>query len=198
MSLQVLRRSPRGPLDPVLTLRVMASPSERCGTGDERRRPSRGPRALDLPGPSRRIRVEPIRPPRAGAAPWRGSSPACQAPAAHPRAEEARARADARVSAAPDFASAVPATVPGSWVRAASSSPWRSRPRRRGSPRSTARRCFAGRRHDSHAAPATHCTCGLHAIHDPDDGRLKLGHPAVGVIAAWGEIEVYAAGFRAE
>jgi hypothetical protein len=27
---------------------------------------------------------------------------------------------------------------------------------------------------------------------------LKLGHPAVGAIAAWGEIEVYAAGFRAE
>jgi hypothetical protein len=38
----------------------------------------------------------------------------------------------------------------------------------------------------------------LHALHDPDDGRLKLGHPAVGAIAAWGEIEVYPAGFRAE
>jgi hypothetical protein len=40
--------------------------------------------------------------------------------------------------------------------------------------------------------------CGLHALHDPDDGRLSLGHPAVGAIAAWGEIEVYATGFRAE
>jgi hypothetical protein len=40
--------------------------------------------------------------------------------------------------------------------------------------------------------------CGLHALHRPEDGRLKLGHPAVGAIAAWGEIEVYAAGFRAE
>jgi hypothetical protein len=40
--------------------------------------------------------------------------------------------------------------------------------------------------------------CGLHALQDPDDERLKLGHPAVGAIAAWGEIEVYAAGFRAE
>jgi hypothetical protein len=30
-------------------------------TGDQRGRLSRGPRALDLPGPSRRIRVEPIR-----------------------------------------------------------------------------------------------------------------------------------------
>jgi hypothetical protein len=57
-------------------------------------------------------------------------------------------------------------------------------------------RCFAG--HEAHAAPATNCKCGLHALHDPDDGRLKLGHPAVGAIAAWGEIEVYAAGFRAE
>jgi hypothetical protein len=59
-------------------------------------------------------------------------------------------------------------------------------------------RCFAGQGHNGHGAPATHCTCGLHALHDPDDGRLKLGHPAVGAIAAWGEIEVYAAGFRAE
>jgi hypothetical protein len=40
--------------------------------------------------------------------------------------------------------------------------------------------------------------CGLHALHRPDDQRLNLGHPAVGAIAAWGEIEVYAAGFRAE
>lgn len=59
-------------------------------------------------------------------------------------------------------------------------------------------RCFAGRCRDPHAAPAPHCTCGFHALHDPDDGRLRLGHPAVGAIAAWGEIEVYAAGFRAE
>jgi hypothetical protein len=58
--------------------------------------------------------------------------------------------------------------------------------------------CFAHRGHDGHAAPATNCTCGLHALHDPHDGRLKLGHPAVGAIAAWGEIELYAAGFRAE
>jgi hypothetical protein len=57
--------------------------------------------------------------------------------------------------------------------------------------------CFASRL-DAHAAPASHCTCGLHALHDPHDGRLRLGHPAVGAIAAWGEIEIYAAGFRAE
>ena len=58
-------------------------------------------------------------------------------------------------------------------------------------------RCFAGR-DDAHEAPGPRCICGLHALHDPDDERLKLGHPAVGAIAAWGEMEVYAAGFRAE
>jgi hypothetical protein len=58
--------------------------------------------------------------------------------------------------------------------------------------------CFAARCRDGHAAPGPECMCGLHALHRPDDGRLKLGHPAVGAIAAWGEIEVYAAGFRAE
>jgi hypothetical protein len=58
--------------------------------------------------------------------------------------------------------------------------------------------CFAGRSRDAHVAPGAGCICGLHALHRPDDGRLKLGHPAVGAIAAWGEIEVYAAGFRAE
>jgi hypothetical protein len=100
------------------------------------------------------------------------------------------------VSPAPDFASAVvgyrawqlglggvlfPLALP-------AAPPWE--------PAVNSARCFA--RHDAHAAPATHCTCGLHALHDPDDGRLKLGHPAVGAIAAWGEIEAYAAGFRAE
>ena len=102
------------------------------------------------------------------------------------------------MSAAPDFASAVagyrawqlgpggvlfPLALP-------AAPPWE--------PAVNRARCFAGRSHDGHAAPTTDCTCGLHALHDLDDGRLKLGHPAVGAIAAWGEIEVYAAGFRAE
>jgi hypothetical protein len=65
-------------------------------------------------------------------------------------------------------------------------------------PTVTHARCFAGRCHDVHEAPGHHCKCGLHALRDPDDERLKLGHPAVGAIAAWGEIEVYSAGFRAE
>jgi len=58
-------------------------------------------------------------------------------------------------------------------------------------------RCFA-RHRDAHSPPGPQCTCGFHALHDPRDGRLELEHPAVGAIAAWGEIEVYAAGFRAE
>ena len=40
--------------------------------------------------------------------------------------------------------------------------------------------------------------CGLHALHDPADRRLALRQPTVGAIAAWGELEVHAAGFRAE
>jgi hypothetical protein len=58
--------------------------------------------------------------------------------------------------------------------------------------------CFAAQRHHRHEAPAPDCMCGLHALHRPNDPRLELGHPAVGAIAAWGEIEVYAGGFRAE
>jgi hypothetical protein len=102
------------------------------------------------------------------------------------------------VRAAPDFASAVAGYR--AWQLGAggvlfplalpAAPPWE--------PAVNRARCFAGRRHEAHAAPATHCTCGLHALHDPNDGRLKLGHPAVGAIAAWGEIEVYAAGLRAE
>jgi hypothetical protein len=102
------------------------------------------------------------------------------------------------VSAAPDFASAVagyrawqlgpggvlfPLALP-------AAPPWE-----RGVNRA---RCSAPKRHDQHEAPAPDCTCGLHALHRSDDRRLKLEHPAVGAIAAWGEIEVYAAGFRAE
>lgn len=50
-----------------------------------------------------------------------------------------------------------------------------------------------------HAPPGPQCMCGLYALHDPSDERLAL-HPgqAVGAIAAWGEIEVHATGFRAE
>jgi hypothetical protein len=135
-------------------------------------------------------------PSRAGAAPEGGSSPAHQAAAA-PRAEEARAPADAGVSVAPDFAFAAVGyrawqLAPGGVLfplALPAAPPWE--------PAVNRAHCFAGRV-DAHAAPASHCTCGLHALHAPHDGRLKLGHPAVGAIAAWGEIEVYAEGFRAE
>jgi hypothetical protein len=100
--------------------------------------------------------------------------------------------------AAPDFASAVAGyrawqLAPGGVLfplALPAAPPWE--------PAVNRARCFAGRHHDARQAPGPHCTCGLHALHDPGDGRLKLGHPAVGAIAAWGEIEVYAAGFRAE
>ena len=102
------------------------------------------------------------------------------------------------MSAAPDFASAVagyrawqlgpggvlfPLALP-------AAPPWE-----RGVNRAL---CLAPQGHDAHEAPGSDCTCGLHALHRPSDPRLELGHPAVGAIAAWGEIEVYASGFRAE
>lgn len=102
------------------------------------------------------------------------------------------------MSAAPDFASAVagyrawqlgpggvlfPLALP-------AAPPWE-----RGVNRAL---CFAAQPHNAHGAPAPDCTCGLHALHRPSDPRLELPHPAVGAIAAWGEIEVYASGFRAE
>ena len=153
MSLQVLRRSPRGPLDPG------AYPA---GDGKPERALRHRRRASPpVPGPSgarstRAVAADTGRadsPPRAGAAPWRGSSPARQAPAAHPRAEEARARADARVSAAPDFASAVAGYR--AWQLGAggvlfplalpAAPPWE--------PAVNRARYFAGRRHDSTRRP---------------------------------------------
>jgi hypothetical protein len=135
--------------------------------------------------------------PGADATADRGSPPAGEATAADPRAGEARARPGSAVSGAPDFGSAVagyrawqlgpggvlfPLALP-------ATPPW--------DPEVNRARCF-GPRHDAHEAPAPHCGCGFHALHDPADTRLELEHPAVGAIAAWGEIEVYAAGFRAE
>jgi hypothetical protein len=101
------------------------------------------------------------------------------------------------VSAAPDFACAVPGyrawqLGPGGVLfplALPAAPPW--------DPTINRARCFAPGS-DAHLAPAPGCTCGFHALHDPHDGRLELEHPAVGAIAAWGEIEVYAAGFRAE
>jgi hypothetical protein len=65
---------PRAPN--LLTLRVMASASRRWATGEERWRRRWDPRALELPGPSRRIRVEPIRVPRPARRPTEDPRPA--------------------------------------------------------------------------------------------------------------------------
>ncbi len=102
------------------------------------------------------------------------------------------------MSAAPDFASAVAGyrawqLGPGGFLfplALPAAPPWE--------PGTNRARCIASRRHDAHQAPGAHCLCGLHALHNPGDRRLKLGHPTIGAIAAWGEIEVYAEGFRAE
>lgn len=56
-------------------------------------------------------------------------------------------------------------------------------------------------RSESHRAPVGGCTCGIHAFHTLQNRQLGEFHDlfgAVGAIAAWGEMEVYANGFRAE
>jgi len=57
-------------------------------------------------------------------------------------------------------------------------------------------RCLvAGAR--AHAVPGHECSCGLYALARLDDPRLDPACAAVGSIAAWGEMEVHATGFRA-
>lgn len=73
-----------------------------------------------------------------------------------------------------------------------------------------AARCLAV---DDHAPPASMCTCGVYALHPSDDAARELywtargdvvhggGGPApsvVGIIKAWGTLEVHGGGFRAE
>lgn len=49
-----------------------------------------------------------------------------------------------------------------------------------------------------HSAPGPNCVCGFNALHAaPHEFRGDAGH-AVGVIAAWGDIDVYKTGFRAQ
>lgn len=55
-------------------------------------------------------------------------------------------------------------------------------------------RCMAA----EHEAPHPHCGCGFNALHRPPPGYAKdVGH-AVGAIAAWGEVDLFQTGFRAE
>lgn len=76
----------------------------------------------------------------------------------------------------------------------------------RGVNEATCERHFIGwRPTTTHVAPAADCTCGFYALHDPTDERLDFytrpratSLPAVGAIAAWGDMEVHRTGFRAQ
>lgn len=63
-------------------------------------------------------------------------------------------------------------------------------------------RCYAGvlgkRRLQSHSVPDQNCSCGLYALNDSDDARLPSDADVWGAIAAWGDVQVYQTGFRAE
>lgn len=49
-----------------------------------------------------------------------------------------------------------------------------------------------------HRAPGPRCVCGFNALHNPpNDFRGVAGH-ALGVIAAWGDVDVYGTGLRAQ
>ncbi len=53
-----------------------------------------------------------------------------------------------------------------------------------------------------HGAPASGCTCGLHAAYEPPDpcrdGGFARNHAVYGAIACWGEIHTTSTDFRAE
>jgi hypothetical protein len=55
------------------------------------------------------------------------------------------------------------------------------------------------RGHPPHDAPASGCTCGIYASHQPDYQFPTVDYRGVsGIITAWGNIEVHADGIRAE
>lgn len=55
--------------------------------------------------------------------------------------------------------------------------------------------CAKGRKHHP---PDPDCTCGIHAFHELRDACMRGPRMMVGAIAAWGDIEVYESGIRAE
>lgn len=59
-------------------------------------------------------------------------------------------------------------------------------------------RCLKEPRVTGHVAPMRRCSCGLYALSDHCDRRLHADGQAVGAIAAWGDIELHATGFRAQ
>ena len=48
----------------------------------------------------------------------------------------------------------------------------------------------------AHQAPVSDCTCGLYAFHTVH--RQLASEPVIGAVAAWGAIDAYARGFRAQ
>lgn len=55
--------------------------------------------------------------------------------------------------------------------------------------------CAKGRKHQP---PDPDCSCGIHAFHELSDACLMGPRTLVGAVAAWGDIEVYEQGIRAE
>src|SRR3990172_7613774 len=53
-------------------------------------------------------------------------------------------------------------------------------------------------RHRSHRVPQLDCSCGLHAMRDPDLLRRTRDPGALGSVALWGSVVEHAHGFRAE
>jgi hypothetical protein len=50
-----------------------------------------------------------------------------------------------------------------------------------------------------HPAPASDCTCGLHAYYEPSEEISKVDHRGVsGIVTVWGRVEAGARGMRAE
>ncbi|HET7236047.1 MAG TPA: hypothetical protein VFK59_06410 [Actinomycetota bacterium] len=53
-------------------------------------------------------------------------------------------------------------------------------------------------RHRSHRVPELDCTCGLHAMREPDPLRRTRGPAVLGTVALWGHVVEHVHGFRAE
>lgn len=53
-------------------------------------------------------------------------------------------------------------------------------------------------RHRTHKAPHVACTCGLHAVGDPDRLRQARDPAVFGSVALWGRVVEHEHGFRAE
>jgi hypothetical protein len=58
--------------------------------------------------------------------------------------------------------------------------------------------CLHTGAHPSQSPPVADCSCGLYALADPRDERLRPSYEAVGAVVAWGDVEVHATGFRAQ